>query len=617
MKIKKNVIFFQVQIIILTLVLLSGKVLKAVSTEQWSRAGGQKIFSANIQFKNTYSTDGRIWWEGDPWATAEKRKIVDAQALNKAVSPLIGQITVKGSGHIALIEKCENHASIKIQNNADSSIFYPFRNTFAKAKNGTISEKLADFTPGEFWGKIPENQTLTLDIYAAMAIHDVNIYGLKAYGAPQSVDMELWFFPGKNGKVDNIKVISSKNCTGSGNNLKPADSIDTPVSTIFADADAYVYAYNYRNWNRSNRGGSHQIRAGWHPVGGESRAFIKFDLKNINKNKFQRAVLRLYHFQHSGNDNVKLGIYRVTGKWDEGSDIYHSGKVEKTAPSGVLSWEQQPDSDRHLIASFNPGTGMRNYVNIDITSLVREWINGSANYGLEIKPIPPFDRNTPESFQYFASKERDRNLDNPKGVNKAPALLIYHNGNSNNNVTKIQKTEPIDTSALQLPFSDNFASAKYKLNWILPKNSKIENGRLSWHTGPATNLLKLKKKIPFENICIEFDAMTKNNGFNIHLIKENNIGYIWIMGGWYNTQSGSDIGGPGKRRKLVPGKLWSPGEWNHYKVCKTGDHLKGFFNNKLIFDRITKQKYEGLGNLYFDSWESVINVNNIKIYRTR
>jgi hypothetical protein len=392
---------------------------------------------------------------------------------------------------------------------------------------------------------------------------------------------------------------------------------ETPALKIFSVSDSYVYAYNYRNWNRSNRGGSHQLMAGWHPTGGESRAFIKFNLNSIDKNQFKKAVLSLYHFQHTGNDKVKLGIYRVSDDWAEGSDIYHSGKVEQTASPGTLSWEQQPPSDSNLIASFNPGTKMRNYINIDITSLVRQWLNGKENYGLEIKPIPPFTPTTPESFQFFASKERDPKLDIPKGVNKAPALLIFYKNTIQKppgNTTKTQsKQSDKHSKELKLPFTGNFSATNK--NWTLPENAEIKNGQLSWHTGSGTNLLKLNKKIPFENICIEFDGMSKKNGFNIHLVNDKNIGYIWILGGWYNTQSGSDIGLPAEQRKLVTGKLWTPGKWNHYKVSKIGRHLKGFCNNNLIFDRITEQKYQGLGNLFFDSWNTIININNIKIYK--
>ncbi len=193
---------------------------------------------------------------------------------------------------------------------------------------------------------------------------------------------------------------------------------------IRCSADAYVYAYSYRNWNRSNRGKYDQLRAGRHPVGGESRTYIRFDLSGVNPADVGKAILVLHHFQTTGGNGVDLGIFRVTASWLEGSDTYHSGSVEKTAGPGELSWVQQPPSDPYPVASFNPGTGMQDTTTVDITPLVRQWTQGTPNFGLMIKPMGNVSGNSGESVYLFASRERNPDLDPPKGTFKGPILVI-------------------------------------------------------------------------------------------------------------------------------------------------------------------------------------------------
>ncbi len=221
---------------------------------------------------------------------------------------------------------------------------------------------------------------------------------------------------------------------------------------ILPVADAYVYAYNYRNWNRSNRGKYDQLIAGWHPTGGESRAYIKFDLSNIDPSKVKKAALRLYHFQTAGGSGIDLGIYRVTGPWQEGTDTYHSGRIEKTAAPGEISWVQQPPADSRPIVSFNPGRGLGDWVDVDITPLVKEWLAGMPNYGLVVKSMGYLTRSTPESVYYFASRERRSDLDNPKGKSKAPVLILSENPNVKNAITQPPQKIP-DTEITKSTFS--------------------------------------------------------------------------------------------------------------------------------------------------------------------
>jgi hypothetical protein len=206
-------------------------------------------------------------------------------------------------------------------------------------------------------------------------------------------------------------------------NVQPKPVVPNIPNTrqyFYPSSDAYVYAYSYRNWNRANRGKYDQLVAGWHAVGGESRIYLKFDLSGLKKKVVDKAVLRLYHFQTAGTGSLDLGIYRVTSRWKEGSDTYHPGRVEKRAVKGELSWMRQPTFDKHRFTSFNPGKGKGNWIDIDITPLVNQWLSGVPNHGLMIKPV----RHQGTALSYFASRERESGLDVPKGKNKSPVLLI-------------------------------------------------------------------------------------------------------------------------------------------------------------------------------------------------
>jgi hypothetical protein len=182
-------------------------------------------------------------------------------------------------------------------------------------------------------------------------------------------------------------------------------------------ADSYVYAYAYRNWNKANLGKYNILRAGWLPTGGEKRAYLKFDLSGVNPANVGRATLKLFHNHTGGNNSLYLGVHRVTGPWQEGSDTYHSGQTEKTAEYGEISWVNQPSFDFNSIAYFNPGAGTNKWVEVDITPLVKAWLSGTPNYGLVIKPRGIMSGRSPVSAYGFYSREFE-------DVGKRPLLVV-------------------------------------------------------------------------------------------------------------------------------------------------------------------------------------------------
>ncbi|MBN2578196.1 MAG: DNRLRE domain-containing protein [Pirellulales bacterium] len=206
---------------------------------------------------------------------------------------------------------------------------------------------------------------------------------------------------------------------------KPADHTDirkdAQIIRIEPVADSYVYAYAYRNWNKSNRGAYNLLQAGWHPAGGVSRVYLKYDLSGINPNRIGKATLRLFHYRTGGHPALVLGIHAVTGTWREGSGTYHSGQDERSAAPGEITWVAQPPFNNSVVASFSPGAGTNKYIDVDVTDLVKGWLSGRPNYGLVITPRGAFSRGTSESVYGFYSREHGNKA-------KRPVLILQSAG---------------------------------------------------------------------------------------------------------------------------------------------------------------------------------------------
>ena len=183
-------------------------------------------------------------------------------------------------------------------------------------------------------------------------------------------------------------------------------------------ADSHVYAYSYLNWNKSNWGKYDRLAAGWHPTGGEKRAYIKFDLSGIELQGMNEAILRLYHNHMAGAPILKLGVHEVTGRWAEGRGTY-PGKTDFPSAPGEITWVAQPPFEKSTVASFSPGADMNKYVEVDVTKLVKGWLSGEPNYGLVITPMGPLGPGTRESGYGFYSREYEDKTKHQRGYRES------------------------------------------------------------------------------------------------------------------------------------------------------------------------------------------------------
>ena len=212
-------------------------------------------------------------------------------------------------------------------------------------------------------------------------------------------------------------------------------------------ADNHVYAYDYSGWNKANWGKYEIIGAGWNPTGGEKRAYLKFDVSGIDASTFEKATLKLFHYHTGGGNAAELGVYTVRTPWNEGNGNY---KPSNVASSGELCWINQPTSDRYPVRYFNPGMNINDYEEVDITPLVKSWLEGMANNGMVIKAGENYINGAASVYGFYSREHAD--------VDKRPQLII-NGGNSNSNTIKTS-TNLLDNGSFEDPVIGAYQSFK-------------------------------------------------------------------------------------------------------------------------------------------------------------
>jgi hypothetical protein len=185
---------------------------------QWKSVGGEMLLSGNHEFNESWISSSfhikkGLYWQGNFYDKEEDRNYQPwDDTVKNAVSPLKGQITVMGPCNVGLYQR-KTGAMISLTNIETNKGFSPWGNTITRYNEkdnwrGTVKE----FNPnGEFWGFIPKDTEITLDVYAVMSAYDNMMNtGEFSYRAPQDVEYEIWFFPrGEGCKVLNVNTMTS------------------------------------------------------------------------------------------------------------------------------------------------------------------------------------------------------------------------------------------------------------------------------------------------------------------------------------------------------------------------------------------------------------------------
>jgi len=302
-------------------------------------------------------------------------------------------------------------------------------------------------------------------------------------------------------------------------------------------ADAGVYAYSYRNWHRANIGKQTTLGTGRHPSGGEKRSFLKFEIPQADPARLQRATLKLYQYHLAGANLLDLAVYKVTGSWLEGLDTYHSGQVEKDAASGELSWVQQPSFAGEAITSVNPGSSTKNWLEFDITPLVRQWLAGEPNHGLVVKISGNSPTRSGESMYGFISREH-------ADTAKHPVLELTFggdngavNGGSNDSVT-IPGNQVYHFTSGVYRVDVRTGNRMYSSTWTLTGNNSTVHGESQWTCCPGPRLDPMIGTFKGDTLSLERDC--RGQGYNqpckqiyTGTIKDNHIEGVFTHNGAY------------------------------------------------------------------------------------
>ena len=380
---------------------------------QWGSLGGRLILSGKHTFKKT---TGR----------SDKKSGQIPQ----------GKITLRGPGFLGYYVRKRKTVAVRVGWNAYD---YPSNKPTNMAAVALGERCLLKGYKGWVWEPSPavmtfvdpktpnyliDGRTVTLDLWVHAG--DVGVHA-QVYVLPEPVGIEydIWFFPRKGGKVIKVVDVNGKDITNIDPIIvKPDPDPDPGNINVNLIADSHVYAYSYLGWNKANWGKYEFIGGGWNPTGGEKRAFLKFAFPGIKPNSVNKATLRLYHNHTGGGNAVDLGVYRVMSPWIEGR-----GTIKPATPAipGEISWVNQPKIDKYPVIYFNPGKGVKKWVEIDVTPLVKSWLTGIPNHGMVIKGGEHL-AGKPESQYGFHSREN-------KEIDKRPQLILNSNtGGGNINV---------------------------------------------------------------------------------------------------------------------------------------------------------------------------------------
>lgn len=111
------------------------------------------------------------------------------------------------------------------------------------------------------------------------------------------------------------------------------------------------------------------IVVGTHPVYQDSISFLKFDLSALPVTSVDSAILRLFVFSKSEVLPTPIVVNRVTTNFDINTVTYNT--MPAFVPTGITT---EISSDEVLT-----------YIEIDITTLVNQWLNGTfPNFGIAL-----------------------------------------------------------------------------------------------------------------------------------------------------------------------------------------------------------------------------------------
>ncbi len=157
-------------------------------------------------------------------------------------------------------------------------------------------------------------------------------------------------------------------------------------------------------------------------------------------------------------------------------------------------------------------------------------------------------------------------------------------------------------------FSDDFSSGRLD-HWGGSAGQRdVENGIASFRSGNHTSF-ELLRRIPVENVTVQWIGMAKENGFHGHMGP-----YHFNIGGWSNN--GSGYAGPGVPfKKVQTGAVYKKGQFHHYRLARKGDNWSAWVDGRQLFSvRISGRADDG--NFRFTTYHGTLQIDRILICST-
>ena len=392
---------------------------KSVEYEYWffPIEGGKIISKAdiinnNIDYNNPAKSVGKV----------TSGRVFD-ETSNKWLNPgddvHTGHFFTTGRSGNATITFSENNTVVKLNNNTKIKV----KDKITKKKSSGVS-----LVAGRLWSlfKGKKKNGYAVETFNSVTSCEgtefetsynpetgetnVSVFeGTVSFECKTGTEPPVYLEAGMSASMDNNCKITSQNATS---NL--TTTIATSGKQLNPIADNHVYAYSYSNWNNANWGKYEQLGAGWNPTGGEKRAYLKFDLSNVDPSTLEKAILKLYHNHTGGGNSAELGIYAVEGPWTEGRGNY---KPASAALPGELTWNNQPKIARYPTVYFNPGQGTNKWVEVDVTTLVKAWLTpGFPNHGMAIKAGENYIGGSESQYGFYSRESKD--------ADKRPRIML-------------------------------------------------------------------------------------------------------------------------------------------------------------------------------------------------
>jgi len=213
---------------------------------------------------------------------------------------------------------------------------------------------------------------------------------------PHSVKLELYHYKTKE---EDVLVLAGET-TPLNLTLIYAYPVTLTIQNFSEGKDAYVSsAYVDTNFNKI----STWVGKLEEMITTVYRTYLQFDPGGVPDNAVvTEAILWVYQHALTGSGNFGIGLYRVTGEWEE----------------ETLTWNNQPSSSSEVEDIFINPNSIGIWRSWDIGHLVQGWHKGEfENYGMLLKAIDEETLNTVAGF--YTSDYAD-------DTSKCPKLEIHY-----------------------------------------------------------------------------------------------------------------------------------------------------------------------------------------------